>query len=195
MNNRLVTQSIRYRGRDLRIYTRTGDDGTTGLLYGKRVPKDSLPIELNGSVDETQAAIGLARANSENEELNEILLALERELWILMAEVATADTDRRKLKPGRTLVDQAMVVANEERIDQIASRFPPIVDFVLPGQNVVSAHLDMARSVCRRAERLSVEFKRRFPDSLVQIYLNRLSDLLWTLARWQEGESLRAKDV
>ena len=175
------------------IYTRKGDDGTTGLLFGGRVRKDAPVIEANGAVDESQAALGLARAEAEpGTELNELIVGLERDLWVLMAEVATAPQRREKLRPGQSLVTLEMIVALEERIDGLSERFDMPAGFVVPGQNRVSAALDMARTVVRRAERL---LTRAPPaeDSLAVPYLNRLSDLLWTMARWQEGEHLSSR--
>jgi cob(I)alamin adenosyltransferase len=176
-----------------RIYTRKGDDGTTGLLYGGRVAKDSSVIEANGAVDEAQAVIGLARAEaSRGSEVDEMLVALERDLWVLMAEVATAPGNRAKLEADRTSVTESMVRALEERIDDLAERTPMPDQFVVPGQNRLSAALDLARTVVRRAERLVLTASPP-PGSFVGPYLNRLSDLLWTMARWQEGEHLAAK--
>lgn len=179
-----------------RIYTRTGDDGTTGLLYGGRVPKSSPAIELNGAVDESQAAMGVARAEvAPGSELHELLVALERDLWVLMAEVATAPANRRKLVAGASAVTVAMVDALEERIDGMLARFDMPAEFVVPGANRVSAALDVARTVVRRAERLAAAHPPD-PASLVGRYLNRLSDLLWAAARWQEGEHhLAARDA
>ncbi|MBO0894645.1 MAG: cob(I)yrinic acid a,c-diamide adenosyltransferase, partial [Acidimicrobiales bacterium] len=139
------------------IYTRSGDDGTTGLLFGGRVPKDAAPVELNGAVDEAQALLGLARAESDHGgELDSLLVALERDLWVLMAEVATAPANRHRLVPGSTLVTEEMVVALERRIDELSARHPPPAEFVVPGQSRLSALLDLARTVVRRAERLAV---------------------------------------
>ncbi|HUC36397.1 MAG TPA: cob(I)yrinic acid a,c-diamide adenosyltransferase [Acidimicrobiales bacterium] len=177
----------------VRIYTRKGDDGTTGLLYGGRVRKDSPSIEANGAVDEAQAALGLARAETEpSSEIAEILVELERDLWVLMAEVATAPDKRDKLAAGRTLVTQEMVDALESRIDELSGRFEMPTEFVVPGQNRISACLDLARTAVRRAERLLVGGPH-VEGSLAGPYLNRLSDLIWTMARWQEGEHLTAR--
>src|SRR6185437_2795274 len=116
-----------------RIYTKTGDDGTTGLLYGGRVPKDSPQIELNGVVDEAQAAIGLARAETvEDSEINGRLTALARDLYVLMAEVATAPENRRKLTAGSSLVTADMVEGLEEGIDDLLARFEMPSDFTIP---------------------------------------------------------------
>jgi cob(I)alamin adenosyltransferase len=178
----------------MKIYTKTGDDGTTGLLYGGRVPKDSAVIEANGAVDEAQASLGLVRAEVERDsELDRLLVGLERDLYVLMAEIATADANRRKLKPGVSLVTSQMVESVETAIDGLTGRFPPINDFVIPGHDRVAAALDLARTATRRAERAALRAALD-EGSLVVQYLNRLSDLLWTMARWQEhGESLLSR--
>lgn len=177
----------------MKIYTRRGDDGTTGLLYGGRVRKDSAAIDLNGAVDEAQAALGVVRAEAaRGSELDELLIALERDLWVLMAEVATAPDNRHKLTPGVSLVTGEMIAALEGRIDALDERFEMPSEFVVPGQTRVAALLDVARTVVRRAERLSVGHGLA-EDSLVGPYLNRLSDLCWTMARWQEGEHLPSR--
>jgi len=171
-----------------RIYTKKGDDGTTGLLFGGRVRKDSWRIELNGAVDEAQAAIGLARAETvAGSEANTRLTAIARELYVLMAEVATAPENRSKLEAGSTLVTADMVAALERSIDDLLDRFDMPSDFIVPGQNRTAAALDLARTVVRRAERLAVAAPDGAGDSLVVAYLNRLSDFLWAMARWQEG--------
>jgi cob(I)alamin adenosyltransferase len=171
----------------LKIYTRTGDDGTTGLLYGGRVPKDSLIMQINGAVDEAQAVMGTARAESQpGSELDQLLTRLERDLYVLMAEVATDPSKRSKLKAGATLVTAEMVTVLEAHIDDLIDRFEMPTEFVVPGANRASAALDVARTVVRRAERLLVSAP--IEGSLVGQYLNRLSDLLWAMARWAEGE-------
>jgi cob(I)alamin adenosyltransferase len=177
----------------MKIYTRKGDDGTTGLLYGGRVAKDSPAIEANGAVDEAQAALGMARAEADaGSELDALLVGLERDLYVLMAELATAPANRAKLVAGQTSVSGEMVDRLEELIDQLTERFAPITEFVLPGHDRVSAALDVARTVVRRAERHAIGLA--LSDSSVVAYLNRLSDLLWTMARWQEhGESLPSR--
>ncbi len=179
----------------VRIYTRKGDDGTTGLLYGGRVPKSSPSIEVNGAVDEAQAALGVARAEAARpSELDDLLVELERDLWVLMAEVATAPDNRHKLTPGQSMVTADMVSALEARIDTLSERFEMPSEFVVPGQNRAAAALDLARTVVRRAERMA-QAAPPAPESQVGAYLNRLSDLLWTMARWQEGEHLVTRSV
>jgi cob(I)alamin adenosyltransferase len=171
----------------VKIYTKTGDDGTTGLLYGGRVRKDSAGIQINGAVDEAQATMGLARAEADpGSELNGLLTGLERDLYVLMAEVATQPSRRSRLKPGQTLVTSGMVDALEEHIDNLIARIDMPTDFVVPGANRVSAALDVARTVVRRAERLAVSHP--IEGSEVGRYLNRLSDLLWAMARCAEGD-------
>lgn len=175
-----------------RLWTGKGDDGTTGLLFGGRVRKDDPAPEAYGAVDEAQAFLGLARAEAgRGTELDVILVAIERDLYVLMAELATAAENRSKLQPGKTSVDAAMLAHVERWSDDIAGRFDPPREFVLPGQDRVSALLEVARTVVRRAERLSIAVAAS--DSLVIPYLNRLSTLLWALARWQEGESLPSR--
>jgi len=178
----------------VKVYTRRGDDGTTGLLYGGRVAKDSPAPTAYGSVDEAQAFIGLARAHAEpGGELDALMIAIEHDLWVLMAELATNPERRRRSKPGQSLVTAEMVTTLEERIDEVMSRFDPPTDFVVPGANPVCAALDVARTVVRRAERAAMSTAAE--GSHVLPYLNRCSDLLWALARLQEGTSLLAKDV
>ena len=176
----------------MKIYTRKGDDGTTGLLYGGRVRKDDPAPEAYGAVDEAQAVLGLARAEAgRGSELDDLLVRLERDLWVLMAELATDPSNRRKLDPGASLVTEEMVAGLEPVIDDLTGRFEPPTEFVIPGQTRVAALLDQARTVVRRAERRSMAAAAE--GSFVVPYLNRLSDLLWTMARWQEGDALPAR--
>lgn len=176
----------------MRIYTRKGDGGSTGLHFGGRTTKDAPLVDAYGTVDEAQAFLGLARAEAERgSELDELLVALERDLWVLMADLATADENRHKLAAGQTLVSEDMVASLEAHIDALSERSQLPAEFVVPGQSRVGSLLDVARTVVRRAERLSVPTASE--GSLAVPYLNRLSDLLWTMARWQEGESLPAR--
>jgi cob(I)alamin adenosyltransferase len=175
-----------------RIYTKAGDDGTTGLFYGGRVPKDSELPTAYGTVDEAQAVLGLARAGAGAGEVAELLVALMRDLYVLMAELATLPANRHKLQPGASSVTAEMVVALERHIDALDERFEPPTEFVVPGGSTVAAWLDLGRTVVRRAERHALHAAPA-PSHVVP-YLNRLSDLLWTMARWQEGTSLIARD-
>lgn len=175
-----------------RLWTGKGDDGMTGLLYGGRAPKASPRFDAVGAVDEAQAAIGVARAEATGgSELEVILIALERDLWVLMAELATDDDNRSKLIPGGSLVTPEMVTHLEALLDDLDGRFELPREFVVPGQDHTSALLDLARTVVRRAERAAVVVAA--DGSSVIPYLNRLSSVLWTLARWVEGEPLRTR--
>jgi cob(I)alamin adenosyltransferase len=172
-----------------RIYTKTGDDGTTGLLYGGRVSKADLATDAYGTTDEAVAALGLARSLCDDPRLAGDILALQRELFVVGADLATNPSERAKLQPEVSLVTDAMVGGLERRIDTlVAERSLPEV-FVVPGANPGSAALDLARSLVRRAERRVVEMERaqREVNPEIRRYLNRLSDLLFVLARRQAG--------
>jgi cob(I)alamin adenosyltransferase len=172
-----------------RIYTKTGDDGTTGLLYGGRVPKDDPATEAYGTSDEAVAALGVARAATEDAAAEEIL-ALQRELFVVGADLATNPDQRARLEPGVSLVTEAMTERLERRIDELVAERALPNAFVVPGANAESAALDLARSVVRRAERgvVSMERQGREVNPEVRRYLNRLSDLLFVLARRAAGE-------
>lgn len=175
---------------DVKIYTRDGDDGTTGLYFGGRASKDSDQIEVNGVVDEAQSSLGWARSLAEpGARLDDLLISVERDLWVLMSEVATAPENRHKLSANKTLVTPEMITRLETEIDALSSEIEMPKEFVVPGENQLSAALDVARTVIRRAERTAVGY--RIPDSLVVPYLNRLSDLAWTMARYAEGSQHR----
>jgi cob(I)alamin adenosyltransferase len=176
-------------------YTGKGDDGTTGLLYGGRVAKDSALPMAYGAVDEAQAFIGLARVQFEpGSDVDDLLVHVARDLWVLMAELATAPENRHKLTPGEMSVDQAMLDALETHVEAVESKFEVPKSFVVPGQNAGAAALDVARAVVRRCERHAVSAAGE--GSLAIPYLNRLSSLLWAMARWVEGDhTLRTKDV
>jgi cob(I)alamin adenosyltransferase len=177
-----------------RLYTGKGDDGSTGLLFGGRVPKDSVHPRACGAVDEAQAAIGVARSLCEpGSELDAALTVACRDLWVLMAELATLPENRGKLVDGQTRVTTEMVGALEALVDALGDRFEAPSQFVVPGQTPLAAQLDLARTVVRRAEREAVA--ATVPGSRVLPYLNRLSSLLWVQARWVEGEHLLSRDV
>ena len=171
------------------IVTKTGDKGDTGLLYGGRVSKDDARVEAYGTVDEAQAFLGLARAEAgPASDLAPLLVGIERDLWVLMADLATDASNRARLVDGQTQVTAGMVTALEARIDTLGETFAMPTEFVVPGEEKVAALLDVARTVVRRAERLALGVTPE--GSQVVAYLNRLSDLLWTMARAQEGRSL-----
>jgi cob(I)alamin adenosyltransferase len=182
--------TVNHYARGVKIYTRDGDDGTTGLYFGGRVAKSSDPIEVNGAVDEAQAALGWARSLSESgARLNELLITLERDLWVLMAEVATLPDNRHKLTAEKSMVTASMIERLEREIDALSEEIAMPKEFVVPGENQLSAALDVARTTIRRAERIAVGYP--LEGSFVIGYLNRLSDLAWTMARFAEGEHHR----
>lgn len=174
-----------------RIYTRTGDDGSTGLLFGGRVSKADPVAEAAGAIDEAVAALGLARALAEDASLQEEILALQRELFIAGADLATNPNERSRLEPGVSLVTPEMAGRLEARIDELVLAHPLPNAFVVPGANPASAALDVARSAVRRAERrvVAVRGAGGFVNPDVLLYLNRLSDLLFVLARIAAGEA------
>jgi len=174
-----------------RIYTKTGDDGTTGLLYGSRVPKSDLITEAYGSTDEAVAALGLARSLAADDALAADLLTLQRELFVVGADLATNPHERGKLEPEVSAVTDGMVARLERRIDDLVAQHPLPTSFIVPGANPASAAIDVARSVVRRAERavVALEQAQREVNPAVRRYLNRLSDLLFVMARWQAGEA------
>lgn len=173
----------------MHIYTRKGDDGTTGMLYGGRVPKDGAGPEAYGAVDEGVSALGMARAVAEDEGTNRLLVDLERQLFVVGAELATSPENRGKLDAGVSLVTREMVTAVESAIDALAGAAEMPTEFVVPGGTPLAAALDHARTVLRRAERRAVTHVREagISDSLVVPYLNRLSDYVYLLARAAEG--------
>ena len=172
-----------------RIYTKTGDDGTTGLLYGGRTSKASAVAEAAGTIDEAVAAIGLARALSGDATLRDTLLDLQRQLFVVGADLSTNPAQRDRLEPGVSRVSEEMVGALEERIDRLVLERPLPEGFVVPGTDPVSACLDVSRAVIRRAERAAVRLGEETGSlsSEVRHYLNRLSDLLFVLARSAAG--------
>ena len=178
----------------MKIYTRDGDDGTTGLYFGGRTSKSSDQIEVNGEVDEAQSSLGWARSLAEpGSRLDELLISVERDLWVLMAEVATAPENRHKLAADKTRVTTEMVARLETEIDALSDAIEMPKEFVVPGENQLSAALDVARTVIRRAERVAVGYP--LGESFVVAYLNRLSDLAWTMARYAEGSQHRTTKI
>ncbi len=178
----------------MRIYTKTGDDGTTGLFYGGRVSKASAAPEAYGAVDEAVAALGLARAFVRVEEIRSLILALQRDLFVVGADLATNPDKRDRLKAGESLVTPDMTERLESEIDQIVEAHPLPEYFIVPGANQGSAALDIARTAVRRAERRCVEMREGGgvvnEDALR--YLNRLSDLLFVMARAEAGQGEEA---
>jgi cob(I)alamin adenosyltransferase len=174
----------------MRIYTRKGDTGTTGLLYGgARISKADLRTDAYGTTDEAVSALGLARASLDGERLSDLVLRLQRELFVVGAELATHVDRRARLTDGMSRVTAEMVTRLEREIDALEADFPMPKEFVIPGESAAGAALDVARTTVRRAERRSVALSQSggLPDSQVVPYLNRLADLLFVMARAADG--------
>ena len=173
----------------MKIYTRKGDDGTTGLWYGGRVPKYAGRPEAYGSVDEAASALGLARAAGERgSELHTDILRVQNELFVAGAELATAPEAADRLEPGVSKVTPEMVDRLESDIDRYMDRVDLPPKFVFPGGTELSARLDVARAAVRRAERRVAALKDAgdLADEIVVTYLNRLSDALFAMARFAD---------
>lgn len=177
---------------EIKIYTRKGDDGTTGLWYGGRVAKCDERTSAYGEVDEAIAAMAVARAGAReaHPELHDDLLEMQRCLFIGCAQLATAPEHHHKLEAGVTLLTAEMVSALERRIDWYKERVDLPPKFIIPGGTPLSAQLDVARTVTRRAERAVVVLKLhdQLPDETVLHYLNRASDLLFVMARYADEQ-------
>ena len=174
----------------MRIYTKKGDDGTTGLLYGGRVSKDDARTEVYGTLDEACSALGLARAAGLVERVESIVVRLQREMFVAGAQLATAPENQSKLEVGVSRVSPEMTEQAEREIDDLLEQHPLPQEFLLPGGSPGSAGLDLARSILRRAERRAVAMDRagQVADPEILRYLNRVSDLLFALARYEEAE-------
>jgi len=171
------------------IVTKTGDTGTTGLMYNRRVAKSHPRIEACGAVDELNAALGLARATAQNQLVRDNLLRIQKELVNLMGELGTLLEDLpRYASDGYSLLTSQMTAALEKTIYDLEAQKISFKGWATPGANIGSAALDVARTICRRAERrvcvLQASDQLKNPEIIV--YLNRLSDLLWLFARLEE---------
>lgn len=165
----------------MKLYTKTGDDGTTGLFGGGRVRKASARVEAYGTVDETNAAIGVARATGLDGAIDAVLAPIQEDLFTLGAELACVPGKEGKL--SMTLLGGADIARLEGAIDEADAACPPLKSFVLPGGSPQAAALHVARTVCRRAERVVLVMDDAPARAEVVVYLNRLSDLLFALAR------------
>jgi cob(I)alamin adenosyltransferase len=168
----------------MKIYTKTGDAGTTGLFGGGRVGKDHPRVEAYGDVDELNAALGLARAVEVMPRIDEVLVPIQRDLFAIGALLATPDREKMRQHLEKARVDEERVAQLERAIDDADRELEPLRAFVVPGGTPKAAVLHVARTVCRRAERRVVRLQadEELPQVVV-VYLNRLSDLLFTLAR------------
>ena len=180
----------------MKIYTRTGDKGTTSLFGGERVTKGNARIDAYGTVDETNALVGLARAHLQHapgaDRLDPVLARLQKELFTVGADLATP----QDATPHVPRIEAAHVKQLEDDIDAFSDDLTPLKNFILPGGTVAAGTLHQSRTVCRRAERLTVKAADRFElNDQAVIYLNRLSDLFFVLARWANRQAGLREDT
>ncbi|MFH0971627.1 MAG: cob(I)yrinic acid a,c-diamide adenosyltransferase [Candidatus Micrarchaeota archaeon] len=160
------------------IYTKTGDSGETSLYGGKRVPKHDLRIRVYGAIDELSTVLGIARAKNKKPDLDSLLKGIQSELFIVGADISSPETSRVERVTGK------MVERLENEIDRMEAHLPKLAHFILPSGCEIAATLHFARAVCRRAERRLVELNYKEPvNAHLLMYVNRLSDLLFVLAR------------
>ncbi len=175
------------------IVTKTGDQGTTSLMYGRRVPKSHPRVEAYGCVDELNAALGLARATAQHDFVRENLLLIQKDLVVLMGELATAVEDLpRYLKDGYSPATPAMTAKLDALVSQIEGEHISFKGWATPGASAHTAALDLARTVCRRTERRVCALREagELQNGEIVAYLNRWADLLWLFARWVETRPL-----
>ena len=174
-----------------KLYTKRGDDGTTGLLFGGRISKADPRAEAYGTTDQAVSAMGLARALSESERVREILLKVQRELFAVGSELATDPTNRHHLEERVGVVTSEMVGGLEAFIDEIDAQIDLPRAFIVPGGSPASAALDLARSTLRTAERrvAALDQQGKLGNPEVLRYLNRASDLLFVLGRFEDRDA------
>jgi cob(I)alamin adenosyltransferase len=176
------------------IATKTGDDGTTALMFGRRVPKNHPRVEAYGAVDELNAALGLARATTVEDFISDNLLAIQKDLIVLMGELCVLPEDLpRYTEKGFHLVARALTMRLDALVKEIESQDVASKGWAMPGGTNHAAALDLARTICRRAERRVCDLQATGAsvNGEILIYLNRLSDVLWLLARWTEATEVR----
>lgn len=176
----------------MKIYTKTGDDGTTSLFSGGRVSKTHLRVEAYGTVDELNSVFGVVRAHHPHTRTDEWLARVQSQLFNLGADLATPINSKADWV---VRMDADTVTWLEQAIDEMTAQLPELKNFILPGGSLVAANLHVARTVCRRAERIVVQLQEQEPvgDNVVN-YLNRLSDFLFTLARWENMQAGNPED-
>ncbi|MDI6780022.1 MAG: cob(I)yrinic acid a,c-diamide adenosyltransferase [Bacteroidota bacterium] len=167
----------------MKIYTKTGDKGETSLFGGKRVSKDDLCVETYGTVDELNSVVGICRTLNPPKKVDQLLYSIQNQLFTLGADLATPLS--QKLKQEIPRISKGDIAFLEKSIDDLETTNEPLQAFILPGGSHLAAHLHLARTVCRRAERSVVKLSRKEKiGKHIVVYLNRLSDFLFVLARW-----------
>ena len=172
----------------MKIYTKSGDEGETGLLFGGRVSKAHIRTEAYGSTDHAVSAIGLARALSDDDRVKEVLLQVQREMFMIGAELATDTANRHHLLEHFQIISEQHVTRLESLIDDLNTEIELPPNFIIPGASAGSAAIDVARTQTRAAERRVIELRNEgmLPNTQIMIYINRLSDLLFMLARYED---------
>lgn len=176
----------------MKIYTKTGDDGTTSLFSGGRVSKTHLRVEAYGTIDELNSVLGVARAYRPHTRTDAWLASVQRQLFNLGADLATPLDSKADWV---VRMDADTVIGLEQAIDEMTTELPELKNFILPGGSLAAANIHVARTVCRRAERIVVQLQDHEPlgDNVLN-YLNRLSDFLFTLARWENMQASIPED-
>ena len=178
----------------MKIYTKTGDQGQTGLIGGTRVPKDHVRVAAYGDIDELNAAIGLAKSHTRDARLSALLGEIQRDLLAIGAQLADP-TARIGTKKAKAAITAARIQRLEKAIDNREAALPPLTSFILPGGAPLGGSLHLARTICRRAERAIVTLARgEAVDARVLAYVNRLADLLFVLARFENQRSGEPED-
>ncbi len=178
----------------MKLYTKTGDLGETALFGGQRVMKDHPRVDTYGAVDETNAAIGAALSLIQSDELKKPLATIQRDLFAVGARLADPKTRLDRRADPKTRIDESSIQQLEGWIDQLDAQLPPLKTFILPGGSPAGALLHLARTQCRRAERATVALSRQESiDPLLIVYLNRLSDLLFVFARFENNQQQQAE--
>ena len=178
------------------IVTKTGDRGTTGLMFGRRVSKCHPRVEACGTVDELNSAIGFARATAKQKFIRGHLFLIQKELVVLMGEIGVAEKDLpRYAKGGYSIVTPAMTTRLDKLVSEIEAKNISFKGWATPGENLNSAAFDLARTICRRAERRVCHLQEigELHNPEIIIFLNRLADLLWLFARWVEQKKSSVK--
>lgn len=178
----------------MKIYTRAGDRGETGMIDGSHVPKEHIRVTAYGEVDELCALLGLVRSRSSHLQLDELLHTIQRDLFSIGAQLADP-SGRVATRSAKARLSNEQVTHLETAIDQLEAQLPPLKSFILPGGSDVGSLLHLSRTVCRRAERSVAALHRaEAVDAVILAYINRLSDLLFTMARQENSRAGQTED-
>jgi cob(I)alamin adenosyltransferase len=172
----------------MKVYTKFGDKGETALVGGKKVLKSSLRVEAYGTIDEANSSIGVLRAHCDIIEIKDFLLKLQRKMFSVGGEIACPD--EKTLNKIPAIVEEIDILNLENEIDRLTAELKPITDFIIPGENRISSFAHVATTTCRRAERTIIRLKQdEFVRDIMIVYMNRLSDYLFTVSRYLSPEN------